>query len=232
MLVLPEVSIPYSWLPFMAGHARSSQIALVFGMEHWVNSDTAYNLLVTILPYRDSAGYRAAHIFVRPKNYYSPEEKRYLEEAGLKHPDLSLQYDIFDWRGARFSVFNCFELTNIKHRAMLRAAVEFLVAVEWNKDTRYFSNIVESTVRDLHCHVVQVNASQYGDSRVTSPKSSRVMNVARVSGGSNTTLLKAIIGIKEIIESQKVPDSPTNGYKPPPAGFEHDDVRRWDPFWF
>lgn len=226
MLVLPEVSVPYSWLPFMVAHARQSQIALVFGLEHWVSGKVAYNLLVTVLPYKEEKGYRACEVFVRPKNYYSPAETHELARLDLTPSNHDPFYHLLTWRGTRFAVFNCYELSNIKHRAAMRANVDLVVAVEWNPDVRYFSNIVESTVRDLHCYVVQVNTSQYGDSRVTSPKKTDEMDYVRVKGGLNTTLLKAKIDIKGLNDFRsKRPSAGDKAFKPTSAGFEHEVIR-------
>lgn len=227
MLVLPEVSVPYSWLPFMVAHARQTQMALVFGLEHWVCRKTAYNLLVTILPFKEKDRYRACQMFIRPKNHYAPNELRELERLDFYAPCLSPSYFLFDWRNTRFTVFNCYELSNIRHRSAFRGDVDFLIGVEWNKDTSYFSNIVESAVRDLHCYIVQVNTSQFGDSRVTSPKKSEEMNAVRVSGGLNTTLLKAEIDIRDLNDFRSKKACPKDKrYKPVPAGFEHDAIRR------
>ena len=228
IIVLPEVSVPYLWLPFMVGHARRAKTALVFGLEHWVSGETAYNLLVTILPYQERGRYRACRIFIRPKNYYSPGEKRELRRLDLCPPTLHHpSYFLFHWRGARFTVFNCYELSNIRHRGVFRGKVDLLIGAEWNRDTKYFSNIVESTVRDLHCYMVQVNTSHFGDSRVTSPKKSEEMNAVRVSGGLNTVLLKAEIDISDLNDFRSKKPSPIDKrYKPTPAGFEHEEIRK------
>jgi len=226
VLVLPEVSVPHSWLPFMVAHARQAETALVFGMEHWISGKTAYNFLVTILPYREGGMYRACRIFIRPKNHYSPGELRELDRLDLRAPDLRPGYFLFNWRGVRFTVFNCYELSNIRHRSAFRSKIDLLIGAEWNQDTKYFSNIVESTVRDLHCYMVQVNTSHFGDSRVTSPKKSEKMNLVQVSGGANTTLLKAEIDIHDLNDFRSKKPSPVDTrYKPTPAGFEHDAVR-------
>ena len=227
IVVLPEVSVPYLWLPFMVAHARRAKTALVFGLEHWVSGKTAYNLLVTILPCRENGRYRACRIFIRPKNHYSPGEIRELDRLGYSPPDLHPSYFLFNWRGAIFTVFNCYELSNIRHRSVFRGKIDLLIGAEWNRDTKYFSNIVESTVRDLHCYMVQVNTSDFGDSRVTSPKKSEEMNVVRVSGGLNTTLLKAEIDISDLNDFRSKKPSPIDTrYKPTPAGFEHEDIRK------
>ena len=36
LVVLPEVSIPYAWLPFMVKQARRHDVGMVFGLEHWL----------------------------------------------------------------------------------------------------------------------------------------------------------------------------------------------------
>ena len=227
IVVLPEVSVPYLWLPFMVAHARQAKTALVFGLEHWVSGKTAYNLLVTILPCLEKGRYRACRIFIRPKNHYSPGEIRELDRLGYSPPDLHPSYFLFNWRGAIFTVFNCYELSDIRHRSVFRSKIDLLIGAEWNRDTKYFSNIVESTVRDLHCYMVQVNTSHFGDSRVTSPKKSEEMNAVRVSGGRNTTLLKAEIDISDLNDFRsKKPITGDTRYKPTPAGFEHEEIRK------
>lgn len=61
-----------------------------------------------------------------------------------------------------------------------------------NRDTPYFNSIAESCSRDLHCYFVLSNVSRYGDTRVTQPTSSVVMNIMRVKGG-NTDDNKAVV---------------------------------------
>lgn len=61
------------------------------------------------------------------------------------------------------------ELTDIKARAALKSLVNTVYAIEFNSDTNYYSNLVESLSRDIQAFVVQVNTAQYGDSRITAP---------------------------------------------------------------
>lgn len=225
LAVLPEVSVPFSWLPFMVGHARRSQVGLTFGLEHMIVGKKAFNLLVTVLPFLDDGGYKSCKVFIRPKNKLSPSEEASLARFGLEAPPSMSRYFLHDWRGTRLTVFNCFELSDIKHRAEFREKIDLLIAVEWNKDTRYFSNIVESSVRDLHSYVIQANTSQFGDSRISAPKRSEEMNLAQVSGGRNTTLLVAEIDIAELNDFRSKKNSPIDKrFKPTPSGFDHDEI--------
>jgi hypothetical protein len=66
---------------------------------------------------------------------------------------------------------------------------DMVVAVECNKDTHYFGSIVESLTRDLHCYFVQVNTSEYGDSRISQPTKREKQNILTVKGGINQTVL-------------------------------------------
>ena len=103
--------------------------------------------------------------------------------------------------------------------------IDLLIAVEWNKDTHYYSNIVESCVRDLHCFMVQVNTSNYGDSRITAPKSSAEMNIIQVTGGENDVLLKGMIAVNQLRQFQLREYDPLDRkFKPTPAGFRHESV--------
>ena len=50
-------------------------------------------------------------------------------------------YHLCQWKGIQFTVYNCYELTDIVHRCIFRSDLDVLFAVEYNKDINYFSNI-------------------------------------------------------------------------------------------
>ena len=105
---------------------------------------------------------------------------------------------------------------------------DMIVAVESNRDVNYFGNIVESLARDLHCYFVQVNTSQYGDSRITQPTKREEQNLISVKGGLNQSLLIGEIDIQALREFQiKNYDLQKNGiFKPTPPGMDASVVRR------
>jgi hypothetical protein len=212
----------------MVAQARKHQVGMVFGLEHWVADGQAFNLAVTVLPFRDGDKYKACLVSLRVKNHYSPQEKTDLGRLGLSvPPGEPAIYELYEWRGVRFSVYNCFELTDVHHRGLFRSELDFMIVVAWNRDTHYYSNMIESAARDLHCYVVQANTSQYGDSRITAPKASAEMDCVRVKGGSNAVLLKAMIDIEELRDFQCKQFCPSDErFKPLPAGFDHSRVRR------
>ncbi len=229
LLILPEVSVPHQWLAKLVTYCQKRNLALVVGLEHIIKNQTAYNFLVIILPFKTKNNHIETLLKPRLKNYYSPEEIHQIEnqkvgDTFLKIPQLKTpHYDIFHWNGIKFSVLNCFEATNITDRARLKGKVDFLVISEHNKDIEYFSNIVESSSRDLHCYVAQVNTSEYGDSRIIKPAKSYLKNIVRVTGGENQTILTATIDIDDLRDFQNLgyPLQKQKGeFKPIPADFK------------
>ena len=67
--------------------------------------------------------------------------------------------------------------------------MDFVVATELNSDTNYYSDIAGSWVRDIHSYFIQVNTSEYGDSRIKKPSKSVEKNMVVVKGGKNSTIL-------------------------------------------
>ncbi len=148
---------------------------------------------------------------------------------GIYYPELALIH----WRGVYFSVYNCFEMSNLSDRALFKSQVDFIVATEFNKDINYYANVVESWVRDLHCFIIQVNTSEYGDSRLSQPKSSAMINSMQVSGGKRPVMLIDTLDINGIRDFQEHATSwqinPNGGkgiYKPTPANFDYTNTIR------
>ncbi len=226
LMVLPEVSIPVSWLPFMVSHARRRQIALIFGLEYWISNNIAYNFIVEILPFKIKKKYKSCLVTLRVKNHYAPAERDMLEAVRLKLGEPDEQYyHLVKWSGITFSTYNCFELSNIQHRSIFRSKLDLLIACVWNKDTRYYDHILESAVRDVHCYVIQANTSQYGGSCVLQPTSSEKNKLIYVKGGDNSCILTTQIDIEKLREFQyKSRTSKEDGFKPIPPGFDNEEV--------
>jgi len=228
MLILPEVSIPHHWLPFMVSHSRRHQIGLVFGVEHWVIGNKVYNFIATSLPYKYKNIYNTCFLSLRIKNHYAPQERRDLETVHLQPVEPNpAYYEMFVWKGIQFASYNCFELANLSHRALFKSDLDLLVACVWNKDINYYEKIMESVVRDLHCYVAQANTSDYGGSCVLQPKKTEEVHIIKVKGGENCTILTATLDIKKLREFQFKGYSETDKtFKPTPPGFDHQKVLR------
>jgi hypothetical protein len=234
LLILPEVSVPHTWATFLTQWAREHQIGIICGLEHRIDrSGHAWNELLAALPYRAPNGTKACAPVRRLKRHYSPRERHILENNYLKvpnRPDQSL-YHLFRWRGASFAIYNCYELASIEDRALFKARIDFLVASEYNPDVNYFSNIVESAARDLHCFVLQVNSSDFGDSRVVSPCSTdeQKNNPLRIKGGDNQTFLTIELPLSKLRSHQRVGyglQQEMKDFKPTPPDFSPRETRK------
>lgn len=226
ILLLPELSIPVSWLPFMAAHSRRKQISIIFGLEHWVIGEKAYNIHVETLPYEVMGKHKSSLLTFRVKNHYAPSELEILKSYRLKcgAPKAKNQrYHLIKWRGISFATYNCFELANIKHRALFRSQLDILFACVWNKDTHYYQHITESAARDLHCYVAQSNTSHYGGSCVLQPTSSTTSNKIYVKGGENHCILTTTLDIAALREAQyRTLRVSSDTIKHNPPGFDFD----------
>lgn len=230
MLVLPENFLPFEWIPSVARMCANNQIALVTGIEHFVvpqqgHKGQVYNLTVVILPY-ECDDYTFAYVSYHNKVAYAPIEiseivgRRYTYKEGDA-------YQLFGWHNIWFPVYCCFELASIRDRAIFQEYADMVVAVEWNKDIPYYSNIIESLSRDLHCYCVQVNSSDYGDSRIVAPKDSVLKDIIRTKGGQNSCILVDTIDIKALRDFQMLEytlQKNDGRFKPSPPGVNPDGI--------
>jgi len=198
---------------------------VVTGLEHIQNEGFAFNFIVTVLPVL-VGGIMDAVVVFRLKNHYSHGEELLVKKNHLNVPKpMPYRYDLFNWKNIYFSSYYCFELANALHRSMFKSKLDLLIGVEWNRDTPYFSNIVEAGSRDLHVYVAQVNTSQFGDTRLTQPVETARKDILRLKGGRNDAILTAQINISSLREFQRNQYDPSDQtFKPLPPDFSLDDV--------
>lgn len=221
MLIMPEAYMPFEWLATVARTCARNNLAIVTGIEHVKMGTLIFNLTATILPYEDILN-KSAFISFHLKKYYAPAEKQEINGYRLKEMKGE-HYELYRWHDCYFPVYCCYELTSITERAMFQSYADFLVAIEWNKDVNYYSNILESLSRDIHCYCVQVNSSEYGDSRITKPSRTEDKDIMRTKGGRNSTILVDEIDISKIREFQLKEynlQAYDKSFKPTPPGFE------------
>lgn len=200
MLVLPEACVPIEWLPTMIRTCTKNNMALITGIEHIVYEERVYNYTAVTLPYEE-AGYKCAVLSLHLKNHYAPHEVELIH--GYRLNEISGKgYELYHWKDCWFPVYCCFELASIEDRALFSAYADVLIAVEWNRDTNYYSNILEALSRDLHCYCVQVNSSDYGDSRITMPSKTEMKDIIKTKGGNNATILVGTIDYEKLRDFQ------------------------------
>ena len=240
LLVLPENYLPFEWLPVAVRSCANNQMALVTGIEHIVvphlnassekavqQKNTVYNLTVTILPYVHQ-NQKFAYVAYHNKVAYSPEEMRQIKGYGHTFRKGET-YQLFCWHDVWFPVYCCFELASIHDRALFHSYADLVVAVEWNTDIAYFSTIIESLCRDLHCYCIQANSSGPGDSRVLRPSRSDLRDIIKTKGGKNPCILAADIDIKALREFQRVDyilQRDDRFFKPTPPKLDREILKR------
>lgn len=205
LLVLPELYIPIYWLKEVVDFSKKSQIAIVTGLQYIPdNNNQVKNYVATILPFRSGKQrYKNAFVFIREKNDYSPIEKEGLAQLGKYCLDADVpHYQIFHWKGLDIAAFVCFEFTDIFARALLKGKCDIIAAPVYNSDTTYFSNIIDSAVRDLHTVIIQANNSVYGDSRITGPYDRDNKDIIKIKGGENDHVIIGKVNLYEILKYQ------------------------------
>ncbi len=225
MIIMPESFIPFEWLSTVARTCARNNLALVTGVEHVKIGNKVFNLTAVILPYNDQMN-KNAYISFHLKTHYAPAEKQEINGYRLKEV-LGSHYELYKWYGCYFPVYCCYELTSIIERSMFQSYADFLVAIEWNRDVNYYSNILESLSRDIHCYCVQVNSSNYGDSRITKPSKTETKDIIRTKGGINSTILIDEIDIAKMRDFQLKEyelQAMDKSFKPTPPGFDPDIV--------
>ncbi len=205
LLVFPELYLPIYWLNEVVDFSKKSQTAIVTGLQYIPYAkDQVKNYIAAILPFTfGGLHYKNAFIFIREKNDYSPKEKINLAKHGKYCFDRPVpNYQIYLWKGLDLATFVCFEFTDIFARALLKSKCDIIAAPVFNSDTTYFSNIIDSAVRDLHTIIVQANNSKYGDSRITGPYNRDNKDIIKIKGCENDHILIGEVDLSEILKFQ------------------------------
>lgn len=202
-LLFPEFYLPIQWISDVLSYVRKSGITIITGLQYITRGDRAHNT-IGIFTQICSGKYKSSCMIVREKNDYAPFEKKLLALKGFHCTDREKPiYSIVNCNGVRFGTFLCYEFTDILARGLYKDKVDILFTPENNSDTTYFSNIIETTTRDLHTFVVQSNTSIYGDSRITGPYSRDQRNIVQIKGGDNDSLIIGTIDVKTVKDSRE-----------------------------
>lgn len=198
-IVFPEFYLPIQWLFDISKFAIENNISVISGMQYVSINNKAYNNICMVIPCLFNGNFNSGLVLFREKNHYAPKEKINLAQNGYicKSSNKSSYFVINNGKFS-FSTILCYEFTDINARANLKAKVEVLFVPQLNKDTNYFSAIVESASRDLHCFVVQANTSIYGDSRITAPYKTQEKNIIQIKGGQTDVVMIDTIEIQEL----------------------------------
>lgn len=232
MLILPEACVPFEWLSTIARTCNKNKLAVIAGVEPMCIDGNVYNYTAVILPFEYKEN-TCSQIFFHLKNHYAPEEIRQIEGYRLKAIQASTlsapHYELYCWNDFWFTVYCCYEMASITDRALFQSYADAIIAVEWNHDVNYYSNIIESLSRDIHCYCIQVNSSDFGDSRITLPQKTEKKDLIRTKGGKDPVVLSDSISIKQLREFQIKEyelQKEDNHFKPTPPQFKKEVVMK------
>ena len=184
LFIMPEIALPWKFLPNYTSYSVYKQTAINTGLEHIKVGDLGFNFTFTCLPI-NVEGDKDALPILRLKNHYSHKEEEWIYKKRMSVPRQDpYKYNRFFWRGIFFSEYNCFELANVEHRNLFYGKIDLMLSPIWNKDMHYYNSLIESTSRDLHLPILMCNTSQYGDSRFTMPLGHITRDKVRVKGGN------------------------------------------------
>lgn len=210
ILVLPELCFPVYWIGELARFAKQSQIAVITGLQYIVDDNKrAYNYVASFLPFTSgNKGFKHVFVHIREKNDYSPIEFEGLASLGYTCVNREIaDYQVFDWNKINLSTIECFEMTDVVVRGLLKGRSDLIALPVFNPDTTYFSDIIDSTVRDLHAFIVQANTSCYGDSRVTGPYDRDSKDIFKIKGGDNDHVVIGSVKFKKVKDFEDNYDS-------------------------
>ena len=225
VLVFPEAYVPIEYLSLIQAKAAKEQMLVICGVEHIIRKDKVYNITATLIPfekkYKDESNYSVKYIipFFHQKQYFSEREKELLKKYNYEQAKPN-QSPLIIFNDMAFSSLCCYELSSLDLRKKYLGYAEVLFAIEWNKDTNYFSSIVESYSRDAYCYCVQVNMSEYGDTRIVRPTREFCKDIVRIKGGSNAIVITDTINLNNLkFHREGYRDGEADIFKPLPAGW-------------
>lgn len=202
-LLLPEFYLPLQWISDVLTFVRKTGITVISGLQYVTCEQQAYNN-VAVFAAIEMGRYNNALMLVREKNDYAPMEQELLAVKKFCCKDQEKpNYQIISNQGIDYGVFLCYEFTDIVARSLYKNEVDILFTPEHNKDTSYFSSIIETTTRDLHTFIVQANTSIYGDSRIIGPYGKNDRNVVQIKGGDCDDIIVGTIDLDKVREYQK-----------------------------
>ena len=202
-LVFPEFYMPLQWISDVLSFVRKSGITVVSGLQYMTSKQRAYNNVAIFAPV-NTGRYTSAVLLAREKNDYAPLERKILalEKYICVDQDKPI-YQMINNKGIDYGLFLCYEFTDIVARGLYKDKVDILFTPEHNKDTSYFSNIIETTARDLHVFIVQANTSVYGDSRITGPYGRNDRNIVQIKGGDKDDIIIGTIELGKVKKYQQ-----------------------------
>ncbi len=230
-LIFPELSLPRDWIIYCSNNLSKKRISLISGGEYIIGNGKVINPVYSLL--YASTHYANFYFLVQEeKKHFAPREKTIIKNHKYSVKENTSNKILYQHGNFQFSNLICFDVADIKLRALLRGMVDALFIVSFNKDLEYFNSIIESTARDLHCYIAIVNTGKYGDSRIRGPyKENFKRDIIKIKGGKNSYLVVGEIDIKALRKFHSQFHCEKDSlFKPHPPAFHKDidsDRKTW-----
>lgn len=241
-VLFPELSVPRRWAIGAAEKLAKQGISFVCGVEYYfqrkMKSTLRNDCLVSLCTYWP--GYKSNLIYMQPKVFPAHFESKSLAKVGkklYKPSSIDEALPIYQHGDYFFGSLICSDLTTPSNRARFEGKVDSLFVLEWNKDVKTFSFLIEGAAHDIHTFVIQVNNRMYGDSRIRAPfaKEHRRDSV-RVKGGIEDYYVIGAINYFDLrrfqiraissLGGKRTTNSIDELFKPLPIGFVMSDMRK------
>lgn len=229
LLVMPEMYIPFEWLPGILDISRKHGMAMVFGIEPVINKNKVGNYIGIALPSETDNHHKNCTFIMRLKNSYAPKEiTEYKNHNLVPKTQRTCCYTLCIWNDLYFVPYYCYEIADIEHRSIFKSCCDVVIVSEYNKDTSYFTAIAESMSRDLFCYCIKVNSSEFGGTCILQPSNSENKYLVNLKGGIEDYVVTQNINIDKLRNHQiqaYASENKNTELKPKPPRFNYHIVR-------
>lgn len=230
LLVMPEMYIPYEWIESIVKVSKDHQMAIIFGVEPVEHDGEIGNYIMMAMPFIFNDKYHECVLMYRSKNHYSPDEIRQFERYEKKIKDERddiAKYYMCIWNDIHIVPYCSHEIASVDDRSIFKSCCDIVTVSEFNRNTKYINDIVESLPRDLFCYCIKSNVTGYGGSSIIQPASSDDKYLINLKGGEDDYIVTHDLDIEKLrksaIQSDKIGGSSNFGPKPP--GFWKNNVK-------